>query len=1617
MDNIKYPYNSEPIINQIFPENTQEEISPQNKTIIGLFKQNIKIQERLEAGRPKLEAHIKFLEKHLEKIPTKERDSIEKAQPLSRWERFLSFFGMKIKKQPLVVYLGITTEDAKGYWQAKITSINTNKNKIIEEKEKAINENWKEIDQQVDNLMKETVENEDGPKINSLFDLDKECSQYLDPIDKRLEEIQEDLLLPSANITELKKEQNELLQKRDSDFTKKIRSLRAKLAPVIQKFGWQKALESIQGKQSDQLENILKKLSPEAINRQDERGNTLLWHAANLGNEEALRLLLKSGAEESRLIKGEDGKSAHELMREHGLDNILLESDFLTKPQPEKAKVERSETGAQAPETLPPAVLINLKWLAGSKGELRSEDQEALQMFIGLQSPKEVLTLSEWSNLAKAHVLLNAAGTEEAKKLVIRYLLANPEHLSDGHIHLPVEFSQLLSLQQKGEVAELLRYHDLVSSHKTGITQKDLSNKKKEIETLKRLPQSNKKVEERVFSKILKVSTTPTNKLNSICQILAQEINWQEVPKHDLSEVRKFITDLGTEGQAQPGVSAAIKLFEQLAELHELKKAIPLVSLTFSEIRKNLAEQPLALTPIEASRLLRSFEKVSRDPKFTFTSKEWQKMNELAASLNMAVDLQGKKMIPVDNEMRKYAARISNSYQKYKIMVAKEQKQKFIETPLNSLEKPQIIKEPQALWQRELGHVFANKAQELQLDTPQKISAKSIAMSENFTPPTSPKDAQEKANNLENRLKKNLASALGCKPDEISLKAVADLIRRGETPENIKERFEDGGIALLRDYVYPYVIYENLAQATPENFAKQIIIEPASAQVLAKLLEKDSSLDVRQEQVSLLCNLIMSMNREGGEILRGSFVRNNQVKMLQKCTDAIMGNKPVVMQAPPGSGKSTMVRLFGKAFPINADVPFIVHVAPFAQTDPTWKAVSEWKDFENLGEPPIHVCIKANELQRLLNGGEISPDILKNLNKSLFVMDEFDHPDYGDIQKKLMGQGCKRFVNISATGSMQEMTNGIQHLKAKMDGINQILQDADRLPPAERQTLEKQGVINIEELNRKKANYQNKIAEKENYLKTLQEKMQAEWGRNIDFQSIDSGADQIEKSALDNIIGQVAKDQSADRFLVQMPAKRLQEEDPFILEIEERLVKEKTPAVILYRETLEDGSGQLVARAFSIKTNQWESKPFEDFRKEYDGMTSSKPKIVCLYTEDCVGGDFEEFSRVGVGTHGKQFLVFQNDIIGTQQVYQFLSRLRRPETTEVGQLPPVSIYLGKQLHERLAKQYQEGIKQGFLTEANIKTQGLELQAEQVRLQAKIQTKLGASLKKLLDFRINSWIETIVKETGLQPNDPWIKKIRQELSRLSTQKFNAMKNEIGETSDLNKLADQLIAGIRKDFNIPSFTSDNAQLRDEIIMAQAIRNLGKYFKNTSLTQGLEKLREKFNEQVGEKPNEFMDVWARFLSTENQVKITTGMAENVLNSLRKTIKSPKPWERTLTENQIGDAMESWEKNENRDANWLKILTAYDLPNPPKGTLQLTAFSEALKTFNKEIATKKVLKQVINQPAPTIQSDVAEKWILKEMNARIDSYKKLLGEVNSKYAEWQEANEGPKTIHIHNS
>lgn len=519
----------------------------------------------------------------------------------------------------------------------------------------------------------------------------------------------------------------------------------------------------------------------------------------------------------------------------------------------------------------------------------------------------------------------------------------------------------------------------------------------------------------------------------------------------------------------------------------------------------------------------------------------------------------------------------------------------------------------------------------------------------------------------------------------------------------LAQRFNMDSERFLQAYIYPYLVLHRkqaYLRTHPEGGLSRFLKHPATADDLTLLFPTGAT---PEERTQFLLNVIreMTLPPEQGGRLSESVLSHEQIPMLKKFSSAVNDRKPMVLYGEAGSGKTFMSCLVPRF--VTMSVPFVVHIAPSAPVDAEsehWELLQDLSQLQvplTPGQPPRHFWITNTDLGLLL-GDPAQRAHLNNPNvqDAMWVMDEHDDPGYlmgrDSIQNQLFTCNCKRQIWMSATANTMELEDRIRINEAK-------LQSGLVTEPSKRYHVERK-------------------------LQELKEQL-TRMHRDIELE-LESRHPILEPCSQSDVLGKILPSiVSPGNFLIEFPpepsGRRLPPED--VLRDAMTQIRSRIPASIM---VFKDSRGIRQVRM------PGQTISYTQFLADYTRGQYHDRSIICLYTADSVGGDFDAFSRERVVG---QYIVYSS-VPTENALYQNLRR-RRPNIAET---TPIRIFYTGEPAIADMPAFRDRSKQLQAAASH--------QAEQQRIEMRLSIKKRQWLRQMLERILHEKLAPPPPQPGL-----------------------------------------------------------------------------------------------------------------------------------------------------------------------------------------------------------------------------------------------------------------------------
>lgn len=514
-------------------------------------------------------------------------------------------------------------------------------------------------------------------------------------------------------------------------------------------------------------------------------------------------------------------------------------------------------------------------------------------------------------------------------------------------------------------------------------------------------------------------------------------------------------------------------------------------------------------------------------------------------------------------------------------------------------------------------------------------------------------------------LETSFKGAVEARYGKVDFQRIMESFKEGTVSEEFFSRFEEGGASLLKEIVYPYLVLDaqdrkleelekgietdlqNIQEGKLEEgpsleknlsvlkSSLKFLSSPASSQDISGLATVPRS----KGEAQIFKSVIQNMVRGGGKASEP--FSQEQVQVICKFGMAAGSEKEESIDLAAGMGKTVLSRVAYDLLFDKDKQPVVIHIAPFALSGED-KSGKEYALLTkgNLGkietdETQKHYFITAEEMNALLSSPEG-----KNISRdAVFVMDEWHSAKYEEkgspeqkellaVKDKLRSMKCNRRILMSATppDAIEKAKAKIREKKLKKLKKNIGNEEESNAVRAKEVEYSKKA----EKLERKRAEIKKELTRigEENFLKGPH---QGGFAEKMAFS--------LKQSEI----------KEEGNYLLEMPDLTLERGNAEgsvdhlvkIIQEEEGVGK---PLTVL----LNTPEGKLVRYDISeqsIEGPKAYSKKASDFHE----------RVLCFYTSDSVGGDFDQYSRDNI----KGQTIVYDEVPKEVDLYQNLRR-RRP---------------------------------------------------------------------------------------------------------------------------------------------------------------------------------------------------------------------------------------------------------------------------------------------------------------------------------------------------------------------
>lgn len=512
---------------------------------------------------------------------------------------------------------------------------------------------------------------------------------------------------------------------------------------------------------------------------------------------------------------------------------------------------------------------------------------------------------------------------------------------------------------------------------------------------------------------------------------------------------------------------------------------------------------------------------------------------------------------------------------------------------------------------------------------------------------------------------------------DLNIESLIDHAIDPKTRHSVLDRFDDGGLVFVSRFVYPYQVLSTCLSKMQAEQPLDYFKSPAQAEDLMALSHRFASGKEAIEDLkcTILLNALQVMQKTGNP-----FAKSQIENILKPFAEAVLGNKQTKVTVQAGGGKTFVSKQAEKILDFKQKgVEVIFHIAPFESKNEEggWVRLNQWDQTVSPDADIPHVWATVQEFSEFLS----SKPLQIFMRKALYVIDEWDI--CGDLPKRLRELGCLRQVHLSATQNTLALGNRIDRKKHKFLSTEEPIAPytpskgaSSKLAPS---TTPKPGgkpprssgnrgsssltpphsvgkaVVTDEPSLKSAENYLQKqawIHAQTIELSQIEQKQKIHLDRESDLQVMPASADTA-SAQLQFLMPEGS--QQPGGYLIAMPGITLSEIPSASSLTEENLrdallsVSQNSTdrASMVYRDLEGDLKG------ITCSNNRITPISFTELQALYK---ETPHKVICLYTKDCQGGDFYEFSRDNV--QGQAIVCPNLSQMGTNFFYQMLARFR-----------------------------------------------------------------------------------------------------------------------------------------------------------------------------------------------------------------------------------------------------------------------------------------------------------------------------------------------------------------------
>lgn len=514
---------------------------------------------------------------------------------------------------------------------------------------------------------------------------------------------------------------------------------------------------------------------------------------------------------------------------------------------------------------------------------------------------------------------------------------------------------------------------------------------------------------------------------------------------------------------------------------------------------------------------------------------------------------------------------------------------------------------------------------------------------------------------------------------DLNIESLIDHAIDPQTRHSVLDRFDDGGLVFVSRFVYPYQVLSACLHKMQAGKPLDYFKSPAQAEDLMALSHRFASGKEAIEDLkcTILLNALQVMQKTGNP-----FAKSQIENILKPFAEAVLGNKQTKVTVQAGGGKTFVSKQAEKILDFKQKgVEVIFHIAPFESKNEEgdWVRLNQWNPVVSPDADIPHVWATVQEFSEFLVSNSPQPF----MRKALYVIDEWDI--CGDLPKRLRELGCLRQVHLSATQNTLALGNRIDRKKHKFLPLEESTASptpsksaSSKLapstpkpggkPPRPSKSSSKsvsseltpprsvgKAVVTDESSLKSEEKYQQKqawIQAQTVELSQIEKKQKIHLDRESDLQVMPASANTASAQLQHLMAGDL---QQPGGYLIAMPGSTLSERSGSRslteANLREALLSVSQNSTDRVSMVYRDLEGDL--KGITCSNNCITPISFTDLQALYK---ETPHKVICLYTKDCQGGDFYEFSRENV--QGQAIVCPDLRQMGTNFFYQMLARFR-----------------------------------------------------------------------------------------------------------------------------------------------------------------------------------------------------------------------------------------------------------------------------------------------------------------------------------------------------------------------